>query len=238
MNCFLNNKYTKIYYQIINKAKSRAKPEGYTEKHHIIPKCMGGKEVIPLTFREHFICHHLLIKMCKTSKQKWSMYHAFDLMGKPNKNQSDRIINSKMFERIKTANRQLSFGRKCSEETKMKMSESQKGKKHSIESKRKMSKSQLGNKNNLGHKHSKKTKLKMSLSSKGKLKSKKHIKNMVKAKSFNWQIIYPNGKIKVIKNLSDFCRKNNLNQGAMCQLAKGKLKYYKGFKCKQLEEII
>jgi len=70
-----------------------------------------------------------------------------------------------------------------------------------------MSKSQLGNKNNLGHKHSKKTKLKMSLSSKGKLKSKKHIKNMVKAKSFNWQIIYPNGKIKVIKNLSDFVEK-------------------------------
>ena len=33
---FLDNKYTRIYYQIINRAKSRPKPLVYTEKHHII----------------------------------------------------------------------------------------------------------------------------------------------------------------------------------------------------------
>ena len=38
-NQFLNNKYTKTYYQIINRAQIRLIPLEYTEKHHIIPKC-------------------------------------------------------------------------------------------------------------------------------------------------------------------------------------------------------
>ena len=39
---FLQNKYTSWYFSIINKAKERA-TEGYTEKHHIVPKTLGGK---------------------------------------------------------------------------------------------------------------------------------------------------------------------------------------------------
>ena len=39
---FINNKYTTTYYSIINNANSRTITEGYTENHHIIPKCLGG----------------------------------------------------------------------------------------------------------------------------------------------------------------------------------------------------
>ena len=83
---FLNNKYTRIYYQIIDRAKSRPKPNHYTEKHHIIPKCKPfcglniSKNLVFLTFREHFICHHLLMKMVR-GKFKSKMYWAFTRMG-------------------------------------------------------------------------------------------------------------------------------------------------------------
>ena len=41
---YLQNKYTKCYYNIIDRAKSRdLSKETYTEKHHIIPKSLGGK---------------------------------------------------------------------------------------------------------------------------------------------------------------------------------------------------
>ena len=44
---YLQNKYTKCYYSIINRAKSRELPkEIYTEKHHTIPKSLGGKQTI------------------------------------------------------------------------------------------------------------------------------------------------------------------------------------------------
>jgi len=58
--------YKKIYDNIIDRAKSR-ELEGYTEKHHIIPRCMGGSDDIEnlakLTPEEHYVCHQLLVKM-------------------------------------------------------------------------------------------------------------------------------------------------------------------------------
>ena len=39
---FANNKYTRWYYQIIENAKFRVKTEEYFEKHHIVPKSLGG----------------------------------------------------------------------------------------------------------------------------------------------------------------------------------------------------
>lgn len=39
---YLDNKYTRWYFSIINNAKQRATPEGYTENHHIVPLCLGG----------------------------------------------------------------------------------------------------------------------------------------------------------------------------------------------------
>lgn len=58
--------YQKIYNQIVNRARSR-KLEGYVERHHILPKSMGGsnakENLVDLTAREHFICHVLLAKI-------------------------------------------------------------------------------------------------------------------------------------------------------------------------------
>ena len=48
-----------------------------------------------------------------------------------------------------------------------------------------------------------------------------------------WTVINPNGEKQIIKNLTEFCRKNNLNQSHMVQVAKGKSRYssHKGWKC-------
>ena len=55
--------YLKHYELIISRAKNRTL-EGYTEKHHIVPKCMGGTDdkenIAVLTAREHYVAHQLL----------------------------------------------------------------------------------------------------------------------------------------------------------------------------------
>ena len=54
--------YLKIYQNIIERARNR-KIGGYTEKHHIIPKCIGAVDsyinIVSLTAKEHFLCHIL-----------------------------------------------------------------------------------------------------------------------------------------------------------------------------------
>lgn len=75
---FLDNKYTKTYNAIINRARIRCTPE-VVEHHHIIPESLGGTEVVKLTPREHFICHRLLVKMLTGDAQK-KMILALHLM--------------------------------------------------------------------------------------------------------------------------------------------------------------
>jgi len=63
---FKQNKYADWYYSIINKAITRNLTKE-VEQHHIIPKSLNGlnnkTNLVPLTYREHFIVHLLLIKM-------------------------------------------------------------------------------------------------------------------------------------------------------------------------------
>ena len=96
--------YKSIYEQIINKRKLD-KPEGYKEKHHIIPRSLGGTEdlenIIFLTAREHFICHYLLAKIYKKESFAWyKMNHAFMMM-KCNNLLQQRYYNSRLYEALK-----------------------------------------------------------------------------------------------------------------------------------------
>lgn len=58
--------YVKIYNSLIERAKNRI-IEGYTECHHILPKCMGGDDsednLVQLTPEEHYVAHQLLVKI-------------------------------------------------------------------------------------------------------------------------------------------------------------------------------
>lgn len=58
--------YQKIYASLIERGRQRTL-EGYTENHHIIPKCMGGNDekenLVELTPEEHYLAHQLLVKI-------------------------------------------------------------------------------------------------------------------------------------------------------------------------------
>lgn len=58
--------YLGLYEKIITRANNR-KIDGYTETHHIIPRCLGGTDekdnLAELLAREHFIAHLLLMKI-------------------------------------------------------------------------------------------------------------------------------------------------------------------------------
>jgi hypothetical protein len=58
--------YLKIYNSLIDRGKTRILKE-YSEKHHIIPKCMGGDDskdnLVDLTPEEHYVAHQLLVKI-------------------------------------------------------------------------------------------------------------------------------------------------------------------------------
>lgn len=79
---FKDNKYTKIYYKVIENA-TNVRVKGKTQRHHIIPESIGGSNdpdnLVHLTHKEHFVCHHLLTKM--TTGEEWvSMVRAMHCM--------------------------------------------------------------------------------------------------------------------------------------------------------------
>lgn len=99
---FLDNKYTKVYYQIINRASIRlykkVKNDGY-QKHHIIPKCIGGTDsvdnLVVLNYKEHRVCHCLLIKMQFTKSAEIKMRHAYGFFNKSSRYNGPRYKRGK-----------------------------------------------------------------------------------------------------------------------------------------------
>ena len=71
--------YTKHYFALIERSRQRKK-DGYLEKHHIVPKCMGGTDeksnLVLLTPEEHYVAHLLLVKIYDTP----SLIHAALMM--------------------------------------------------------------------------------------------------------------------------------------------------------------
>ena len=82
--------YQRIYNQLIDRARKENRVYGkgtYYERHHIIPRCMGGEgkatqwkthlNIIVLTAREHFLAHRLLFKIhpenTKIAYSFWAM---------------------------------------------------------------------------------------------------------------------------------------------------------------------
>jgi len=99
------NKYTKWYNQITDRARNRI-VEGYTEKHHILPRSLGGTDdafnLVDLTAREHFVCHWLLTKMY-TGQAKSKMINALWMMQSKNEyqNRYQTNITSRVYESLR-----------------------------------------------------------------------------------------------------------------------------------------
>lgn len=93
--------YQKIYNNICLRGKQQRNLEGYCEKHHIIPRCMGGEDkednITILSFREHYIVHLLLTKIHKGHR---GINYAFLCMLRKQPT-GERILTARMFDTIK-----------------------------------------------------------------------------------------------------------------------------------------
>lgn len=95
--------YKKIYDKLIEYRIRFPVDWTYFERHHIIPRSMGGSDykcnLVKLTAREHFIAHLLLHKIYNTKKTAYAIW----MMKSKSHCHDSRYfkINSKMYERIK-----------------------------------------------------------------------------------------------------------------------------------------
>jgi hypothetical protein len=128
----------------------------YYEKHHIIPRCLGGtnspQNLIYLTAREHYIAHWLLYRIKPHSN---GLSYAFWVMNWPGTTKMNREIriSSRMFEEGRTAMRTANsrkmttnnhcIGKKLSTEHKQKISLGCKGKMNTAEQRKKQSLAQM-----------------------------------------------------------------------------------------------
>ena len=98
---FVDNKYAKLYYRIVNHAMVRTEIGGKNESHHIIPRSLGGSNsndnLVKLSIREHFICHWLLTKMV-IGNSSYKMYKALHKMSQ------GRELSSRQYEIARRAN--------------------------------------------------------------------------------------------------------------------------------------
>lgn len=94
--------YLSIYNMLVEKRKNSPIVEGYSEMHHILPKCLGGDDskdnFVRLTAREHFIAHQLLYKHYRTP----ALAHAWFCMLRCDANQK-RNFTSRQHEAAKKA---------------------------------------------------------------------------------------------------------------------------------------
>lgn len=190
---FIKNKYHKLYFLLVDRARARI-ISGYTEKHHIVPKCLGGTDdlhnLVVLTAREHYICHVLLTKMTDGDAKR-KMIFAAQMMLAKSKNHNRAKINSRLYNTLRSLHAhemsRLHANKIVSDETKKKMSDSAKGRpsgfrgrSHSIESNSKNSIANKGHTRNTdevvskivksrkGYTHSDETRQKISKGNRGK----------------------------------------------------------------------
>lgn len=201
--------YQAVYNSLIEKAQTRISQDGYTERHHIIPKSLGGGDeqsnLVRLTAREHFVAHLLLAKIYGEK-----MIYAAWMMMNANKKKYNNRQYAWVREQFVSLQTYQMTGTTRSDETKRKMSEvaknKQKTEKHcqnisegrkgivfSEDTKNKMSISHTGKKQspetvskrvakNIGKKRSDETKQKMSKAQSGRVFSEEHIRKLSEAR--------------------------------------------------------
>jgi len=200
--------YKKHYERLIEKAKlsKRVKGDTYYEKHHILPKCLGGTNkkdnLVLLTAKEHFIAHLLLVEIYEGINKAKLSFALFQMCRK-NKLHG-RVISSRQFDKAKQImSKNCSgingtfYGRKHSDEVKNNLSKrmtennpskngvwnkGKKTKKLEYDHKLKISKKLKGQPRTI------EVKKKISESHKGKPKSEKHklmLSNTLKGKKLS-----------------------------------------------------
>jgi hypothetical protein len=113
-------------------SKTNRELDCYTERHHIIPLCMGGSDdkenLVTLTAREHYIAHLLLTK-CSSAEYRGKLLHAYMMMAVVKDKNQERFykINSRLFESRKIESNKIKSEYRHTEEAKRNISKNLKG---------------------------------------------------------------------------------------------------------------
>lgn len=126
--------YQYVYNLLVQKAKNREEVPHIKERHHILPKSMGGtnkkENIVFFTPKEHYVAHHLLWKIYRNRE----MHYAFWLMVTKCSKDGRRnyTVNSRTYTLAKEQHRievsKVHTGKIVSEETRKKSSKSLMGK--------------------------------------------------------------------------------------------------------------
>lgn len=116
--------YKEFINNILNTRGRFACGEEYYERHHIIPKCMGGRDeednLIDLFAREHFIAHKLL---ALENPENDSLIYAWSCMAFPNNNMQQRYeLTPDEYEEVRIALSETRKGKPRSDAVKKKIS--------------------------------------------------------------------------------------------------------------------
>lgn len=163
-------KYLSRYHRVINTCRQMDLSNCYTEKHHIVPRSLGGDNscdnLVALSARAHWLCHWILARMfVRGTTERKKMANAFwNMCGRSSKQFRGSRIYEKARSEFAIYNSQLRLGIfKHSDEAKQKISQallgrpqnddhikarfkSRQGWKHSDEAKQKLSEANLGKK--------------------------------------------------------------------------------------------
>jgi hypothetical protein len=152
--------YKKHYDALCDRARQRA-IGGYFERHHVIPRCMGGANnkdnIVKLTPEEHYIAHQLLVKIYPDNP---GLVWAITCMtANWTGNRSNKVFGwvRKQCAIASSGENNPFYGKKHSDETKIKIQQSLTG----------QSKAKGHDSPNYGKKHSDETKIKISEANKG-----------------------------------------------------------------------
>jgi hypothetical protein len=162
--------YKDTYDRIINRSVGRKFIKAAYERHHILPKSMGGtnnkNNLVYLTYREHFLAHWLLTKFTE-GQDKIKMLHALAKMTTRSLTNNNRIISCGQYSIARRANsRALSF--------RMKGNQNTKGRKHTEEWIEDMRLCMKGNQNGKGYIYTPEQRIEKSFRQQGFSNSKGH----------------------------------------------------------------
>lgn len=175
-------KYRNLYIRLIKRCQGMTEQElsGYNEKHHIIPRCLGGGDepsnIVLMPIRYHIMAHIILSEVYPTnSNLGYAVLYMTGKASNVNSNFSIRFLAHQREKAIKSTSStgnpmygrrgKLSpnYGKPLTEERKRKISQTLSGRVMPEETKKKISESMKGEKSiNYGKTFSEETKRKIS----------------------------------------------------------------------------
>lgn len=177
---------------------------------------------------------------CTQKNPRMAITHAINKYGKENftieliytassisELNEKEIFYIKLFDSLSPNGYNLSIGgmnRVHSEETRKKISESNKGRIVSDETRRKSSESHKG------FKVTEETKEKLRIANTGKKVSEKTRLLCSEKLAKTYTLVSPTGELVTFTNMTKFCKENNLSKSKLCLVAQGKRNHHQGWK--------